>query len=83
MLLRNRNSATATPQSQYFLKSTTSNLQLESFTSAIFGIFLAVESGRFMQKKIGGKTSRATAPLRQFLFSREKQTVLQIFWVEF
>jgi hypothetical protein len=44
MLLRNRNSAI--PQSQLFLKSATSSQQLESFiTSAIFGIFLAVESG--------------------------------------
>jgi hypothetical protein len=38
-------SATAIPQSQFFLMSATSNPQLESFISAIFGIFLAVESG--------------------------------------
>jgi hypothetical protein len=44
MLLRNRNSEI--PQSQYFLMSTTSSPQLENFISAIFGIFLAVESGR-------------------------------------
>jgi hypothetical protein len=41
MLLRNRNSAI--PQSQFFLKPATLNQQLESFTSAIFGIFLALE----------------------------------------
>jgi hypothetical protein len=48
-----RNSATATPQfrnrnsailqSQFFLKPATSSPQLESFTTAIFGIFLALE----------------------------------------
>jgi hypothetical protein len=43
MLLRNRNSAI--PQSQFFLMSATSNPQLESFISAIFGILLTVESG--------------------------------------
>jgi hypothetical protein len=41
MLLRNRNSAI--PQLPFFLKSATSSPQLERFTSAIFGIFLAVE----------------------------------------
>ncbi len=41
MLLRNRNSAI--PQLQFFLKSVTSSPQLELFTSAIFGIFSAVE----------------------------------------
>jgi hypothetical protein len=41
MLLHNRNSAI--PQSQFFLKSATSNPQLESFTSTISGIFLATE----------------------------------------
>jgi hypothetical protein len=40
MLLRNRNSAIT-----IFLKSATSNPQLESFNSAIFGTFLVVESG--------------------------------------
>jgi hypothetical protein len=49
MLLRNRNSAI--PQSQFFLKSATSSPQLESFNSAIFGIFLAMEIGQFMEKK--------------------------------
>jgi hypothetical protein len=43
MLLRNCNSAI--PQLQFFLMSATSSPQLESFISAIFGIFLAVESG--------------------------------------
>jgi hypothetical protein len=38
---RNRNSAI--PQPQFFPKSATSSPQLESYTSAIFGIFLAVE----------------------------------------
>jgi hypothetical protein len=75
MLLRNRNSAI--PQSQFFLKSATLNLQLESFTSAIFGIFLAMESGLFMNKKIGGKKSHAIVPLRQVLFP-EKQTSLKL-----
>jgi hypothetical protein len=41
MLLRNRNSAIL--QSQFFPKAATSSLQLETLTSAIFGIFLAVE----------------------------------------
>jgi hypothetical protein len=49
ILLRNRNSAI--PQSQFFLKSATSIPQLESFNSAIFGTFLAVEISRFMGKK--------------------------------
>ncbi len=41
MLLRNRNSAIS--QLQFFLKSATSSPQLELFTSAVFGIFSAVE----------------------------------------
>ncbi len=41
MLLRNRYSVI--PQSQFFLKSATSSLQLESFTYAISSIFLAAE----------------------------------------
>jgi hypothetical protein len=41
--------------SAIFFKSATSNPQLESFTSAIFGIFLAIESGLFMIKKSKGK----------------------------
>jgi hypothetical protein len=40
MLLRNCNSAI--PQSQFSLKSATLNPQFESFTSAIFGILLAM-----------------------------------------
>jgi hypothetical protein len=44
MLLRNRDSAI--PQSHFFLMSATSNPQLESFISAIFGILLTVESGQ-------------------------------------
>ncbi len=45
-------SATATPQSQFFLKSATSSPQLESFNSAIYGTFSAVEFGRFIRKKL-------------------------------
>ncbi len=72
MLLRNRNSAI--PQSQFFLMSATSSLQLESFISAIFGIFLAVESGWGSFLKIGGKKSHATVPLRQVSgFQRNRQ----------
>ena len=52
MLLRNRNSAI--PQLQFSLVSATSSSQLENFISAIFGIFLAVESGRGSWKKIEG-----------------------------
>jgi hypothetical protein len=80
MLLRNRNSAI--PQSQFFFNSATLNPQLESFTSAIFGIFLAMESGLIMNKKIGGKKSRATILFRQILFP-EKQKVLKIVLVDF
>ncbi len=80
MLLRKCNSAI--PQSQFFLKSATLNPQLESFTSAIFGIFLARESSLFMNKLIGGKISRTTVPLRQVLFP-EKQTILKIILVDF
>ncbi len=60
----------AIPQSQFFFfKSATLNPQLESFTSRSFGIFLAMESGLFMNKKIIGKKSHATVPFRQILFS--------------
>ncbi len=41
--------ATSTPQfcnRNFFLMSATSSLQVENFISAIFGIFLAMESGR-------------------------------------
>jgi hypothetical protein len=42
--------------------------------AAIFGIFLAIESGRFMGEKIGGQKSPATVPLRQgFGFQRIRQ----------
>jgi hypothetical protein len=44
------NSNSGNPQLQFFLKSATSSPQLGSLNSAIFGIFLAVESGRFMEK---------------------------------
>jgi hypothetical protein len=49
-LLKKCYSATAIPQSQFFLESASSSPQLESFTSAIFGAFLAVKSGQFMKK---------------------------------
>jgi hypothetical protein len=75
-------SATAIPQSQFLLKSATLNQQLESFTFAIFGIFLAMESDLFMNKKIGGKKSRATVPFRQVLFPG-KQKALKIILVDF
>jgi hypothetical protein len=69
MLLHNRNSAIA-----IFLKSATSSPQLESFTSAIYGIFLAVKSSRFLKKKIGGKKSHASVPLQQvFVYQKNKQ----------
>jgi hypothetical protein len=69
MLLRNRNSAIAS-----FLEVATLNPQLESFTFTIFGIFLAMESGRFMKKKFEGKKSHAAVPLRQVLvFQRNRQ----------
>jgi hypothetical protein len=72
-LLKKCCSATATPQLQFFLKSATSSPELESFISAIFGTFSAVESGRFMGKKIRGKKSQATVPLRQvFSFQRNR-----------
>ncbi len=62
-------SATAIPQSQFL-----GGPQLKSFASAIFSAFLAVKSGRFMKKKIGGKKSCATVPLRQvFGFQRNRQ----------
>jgi hypothetical protein len=53
-LLKKCCSANATPQFRnrnFFLMSITSIPQLESFNSAIFCTFLAVESGRFMGKK--------------------------------
>jgi hypothetical protein len=80
MLLHNCNFAI--PQSQFFLMSATSSPQLESFISAIFDIFLAVESSRIIEKKIGDNKFRATVPLRQ-VWVPEKQTVLKIFLVDF
>jgi hypothetical protein len=64
MLLRNRNSAI--PQSQFFLMSVT----CPQF-SAYFWLWNAVG---VHEKKIGGKKSRATVPLRQvFGFQRNRQ----------
>jgi hypothetical protein len=76
---RNRNRAIRQPQ--FFLKSATSSPQLESFTSATFGIFLAVESGRLMKKKIGGKKSHATVPLRQIFGFQRNRRFKRYFWV--
>jgi hypothetical protein len=73
-------SATATPQfrNQIFLKSTTSNLKLEGFTSAMFGIFLAWNPVDSLKKK-----SHATVPLRQvFVFERNRQ-FQKYFWLIF
>ncbi len=77
MLLRNRNSAI--PQTQFVFESAISSPQLQSFTSAIFGAFLAVKSDRFMKKKIWGKKFHATVPLRQFFVSRETDSSVNIF----
>jgi hypothetical protein len=48
MLICNRNAAI--PQSQFFPKSSTSSPQLERFTCAMFGIFMAMGSDRFVKK---------------------------------
>ncbi len=72
-LLKKCCSATAIPQSQFFQKSAASSPQLESFSSAIFVTFSAVEFCRSWGKKIRGKKSRATVPLRQvFGFQRNR-----------
>jgi hypothetical protein len=61
------------PQPQLRNRNFFRSPQLESFNSAIFGTFSAVESGRFMGKKIRGKKYRATVPLRQvFGFQRNR-----------
>jgi hypothetical protein len=44
---------------------------------------LAVKSDRVHEKKIGGKKSHATVPVRQVFLFPEKQTVLKIFLVDF
>ena len=80
MLLRNRNAAI--PQSQFFLKSATSSPQLGSFNSAIFGIFLAVESGQFMEKKSEAKNLMLLSLKGKFLLSRETEDS-KIFLVDF
>ncbi len=58
-----------------------SSPQLESSNSAIFGIFLAMESVNSL-KRIRDKKSHATVPLRQVLVSRETKD-LKIFLVYF
>ncbi len=82
-LLKKCYSATATPQSQFFWESATSSPQLESFTSGIFGAFLAVKSGRFMKKKIRGKKILCYYPFKVSFCFPEKQTALKIFLVDF
>ncbi len=57
MLLRKCNSAI--PQSQCFLKSATLNPQLESFTSAIFGLIWPWNPVYSWTKKIRGKKSHS------------------------
>jgi hypothetical protein len=69
MLIRNRNFAI--PQSQIFLKSATSSPQLESFVSAIFDIFSAVEQ----QETICFFATRCFLLLRGF-----EGTVARDFW---
>jgi hypothetical protein len=63
-LLKKCCSATATPQ--FRKRNLFLSPQLQSFTSAIFGAFLAVKSYRFMKKKSEVKEFCATVPLRQF-----------------
>jgi hypothetical protein len=77
MFLRNRNSAI--PQSQFFQKSATSSPQLESFNTAIFGTFLAVESGRFMGKKSEVKNLVLLSLYGKFSVSRETEDSKTIF----
>ncbi len=80
MLFRNRNSQI--PQSQFFLMSATSSMQLESFISTIFGIFLAMESGRFM-KKMEVKNLMQLSLKGKFLVSRETGSSKNICWLIF
>jgi hypothetical protein len=58
-------------------------LPFEIFTSAIFGVFLAVESGRFMKKKFGGKKISCYCPFKADFWFPEKQKVITIFLVDF
>jgi hypothetical protein len=74
-------SATAIPQSQFFLKSATSSQQLESFTFAIFGIFLAVEPVDSLKNK-RSKISYY-CPFKAKFWFPEKQTVKNIFLADF
>jgi hypothetical protein len=73
-------SATPNPQfwDCYFFWSP----QLQSFTSATFGIFLDVESGRFMKKNQRWKILSYCTFKARFCFP-EKQAVLSIFLVDF
>ncbi len=66
-----------------FLKSATSSLQLDSFTTAIFGIFLAVDFGQFMKNKIKGKKILCYLPFKASFWFPKKQTVLNKFLVDF
>jgi hypothetical protein len=78
-LLKKFCSATAIPQSQFFLKSATSSPQLENFNSAIFGVFLAVESSLFMGKKSEVKNLVLLSLKGKFSFSRETEDSKNIF----
>jgi hypothetical protein len=56
--------------------------QLESFTSAIFGAFLAAKSGRFMKKKLEVKNLMQLSLQGKFFVSREidsSKNILLIF----
>ncbi len=81
-LLKKCCSATATLQLQFFLKSETLNPPLESFTSAIFGIFLALESSWFMKKKLEVKISCNCPFKASFCFQRNRQ-LHKYFWLIF
>jgi hypothetical protein len=74
MLLRN--SATI------FLMSATLSPQLETFISAIFGIFLAVESGGVHETKSEVK-NLMQRPFKASFWFPDKQTVLKILLVDF
>jgi hypothetical protein len=80
-LLKKCYSATTTPQ--FHNRNIFWSPQLESFTSTIFGAFLAVKSSRFMKKIIRGKKISCYCPFMASFCFPEKQTVLKIFLVDF
>jgi hypothetical protein len=72
MLVRNRNSAI--PQSQFFLISATSSPLFRASFPQFSAHFWPWNPVDFGEKKIGGKKSSATVPLRQdFGFQRNRQ----------